>query len=67
MKDGIKTRSEVMFVFQLLVDCLKVLYYRDCRAHFKYQLADITPEGVTIHDDLDLKQETSWEVASFVR
>ncbi|KAK8405114.1 hypothetical protein O3P69_001594 [Scylla paramamosain] len=52
---------------KLLVDCLKVLYYRDCRAHFKYQLADITPEGVTIHDDLDLKQETSWEVASFVR
>lgn len=52
---------------QLLVDCLKVLYYRDCRAHFKYQLADITPEGVTIHDDLDLKQDTSWDVASFVR
>ncbi|XP_069945370.1 proteasome subunit beta type-4 [Cherax quadricarinatus] len=51
---------------KLLTECLKVLYYRDCRAHFKYQLADITPEGVTIHDDLNLKKETNWEVANYI-
>ncbi|XP_069157189.1 proteasome subunit beta type-4 [Procambarus clarkii] len=51
---------------KLLTECLKVLYYRDCRAHFKYQLADITPEGVVIHDDLNLKKDTNWEVANYI-
>ncbi|KAK4300151.1 hypothetical protein Pmani_027639 [Petrolisthes manimaculis] len=52
---------------KLLVDCLKVLYYRDCRAHFKYQVADVTAEGVKFENDLDLKPETSWSIANFVR
>ncbi|KAG7168222.1 Proteasome subunit beta type-4-like [Homarus americanus] len=52
---------------KLLKECLKVLYYRDCRAHFKYQLADITPEGVTIHDDINMKKETNWEVANYIK
>ncbi|XP_064087117.1 proteasome subunit beta type-4-like [Macrobrachium nipponense] len=48
-------------------ECLKVLYYRDCRAHYKYQLADVTPEGVTIFDDLDMKKETNWNIAHHIR
>jgi len=52
---------------KLLVECLKVLYYRDCRAHFKYQLADITTEGVKIEDDLNMKQETNWNIAHYIR
>ncbi|CAL4063670.1 unnamed protein product, partial [Meganyctiphanes norvegica] len=52
---------------KILVDCLKVLYYRDCRAHFKYQLADITKDGITITDDLNLKQDTNWELAHLIK
>ncbi|XP_076045219.1 proteasome subunit beta type-4 [Oratosquilla oratoria] len=51
---------------ELIEACLKILYYRDCRAHFKYQLADITSDGVTIEDDLDLKAKTSWDIAKYV-
>jgi len=47
----------------VLKECLKLLYYRDCRAFFKYQIADITADGVTIEDDLNLKQETNWDIA----
>lgn len=52
---------------KLLKECLTVLYYRDCRAHYKYQLADITPEGVTIHDNLNLKPETNWTIAHHIK
>jgi len=52
---------------KILTESLKVLYYRDCRAHFKYQLADVTPEGVKIEDDLNLKQDTNWNIAHYIR
>jgi len=52
---------------KILTECMKVLYYRDCRAHFKYQLADITKDGITITDDLNLKQDTNWELAHLIK
>merc|ERR1739838_316488 len=51
---------------KILIETLKVLYYRDCRAHFKYQLADITNDGITITDDLNLKKDTNWELAHLI-
>jgi 20S proteasome subunit beta 7 len=49
----------------LLEDCMRVLFYRDCRASNRIQIAKVTLEdGVMISDPYEL--ETSWESASFV-
>jgi len=49
----------------LLEDCMRVLFYRDCRASNRIQIAKVTREdGVMISDPYEL--ETSWESASFV-
>lgn len=58
--DGVFTKDEARKVVE---DGMRVLYYRDCRASNRYMVATITPEGVTIEDDLDLKADTNWEVA----
>jgi len=47
----------------LLEECLRVLFYRDCRALNKIRLAKATAEGSVISDPYTL--ETSWSAASF--
>ena len=48
----------------LLEDCLRVLFYRDCRALNRVQLAKATADGVLISPPYEL--ETNWDSASFV-
>ena len=49
----------------LLEDCMRVLFYRDCRASNRIQIAKVTQaDGVMISEPYEL--ETSWESASFV-
>jgi len=47
----------------LLEECLRVLFYRDCRALNKIRIAKATKEGTFISDPYTL--ETNWESASF--
>lgn len=47
----------------LLEDCMKVLFYRDCKAYNKIQIAKATAEGVAITDPIQL--ETNWDSAAF--
>jgi len=42
----------------LLEDCMKVLYYRDCRASSRIQLAKVSADGVLISEPYEL--ETDW-------
>lgn len=49
----------------LLEDCLRVLFYRDCRALNRVQIAKVTKEeGVVISEPYEI--ETSWDSAGFV-
>jgi 20S proteasome subunit beta 7 len=48
---------------QLLEDCLRILFYRDCRALNKIRIAKATEEGVSISDPYML--EGNWASASF--
>lgn len=47
----------------LLEDCLRVLYYRDCRASSRIQIAKATAEGVLISEPFELT--TDWETANY--
>jgi 20S proteasome subunit beta 7 len=47
----------------LLEDCLKVLYYRDCRASNRIQIAKATQEGTFVSDPYELV--TEWETATY--
>lgn len=48
----------------LLMDCLRVLYYRDTHALNKHQIAVITKDGVQIESGIVL--DTNWNMASMV-
>mmetsp|Transcript_65335 Transcript_65335/g.147400 ORF Transcript_65335/g.147400 Transcript_65335/m.147400 type:complete len:251 (+) Transcript_65335:87-839(+) len=48
---------------ELLEECLRILFYRDCRALNKIRIAKATAEGTLISDAYTL--ETSWASASF--
>lgn len=48
----------------LLEDCLRVLFYRDCRALDRIQISKATNEGTLISEPY--KIETDWSSASFV-
>ncbi len=48
----------------LLEDCLRVLWYRDCRALNKVQIAKITATGSAISEPYAV--ETKWDHAAFV-
>mmetsp|Transcript_21688 Transcript_21688/g.30210 ORF Transcript_21688/g.30210 Transcript_21688/m.30210 type:complete len:273 (+) Transcript_21688:24-842(+) len=48
----------------LLEDCMRVLFYRDCRALNRIQIAKVTPTETLISDPFEI--ETSWDSASFV-
>ncbi|CAM38741.1 putative 20s proteasome beta 7 subunit [Leishmania braziliensis MHOM/BR/75/M2904] len=49
------SRAEAM---QILTDCLRVLFYRECRAINKFQMADATGDGVHISEPFEV--ETNW-------
>lgn len=49
----------------MLEDCMRVLFYRDCRALNRIQIAKVTKEdGVLISEPYEI--ETDWKSASFV-
>ena len=47
----------------LLEDCLRVLYYRDCRATYRIQIAKATSEGTLISDPYEISHD--WETANY--
>jgi 20S proteasome subunit beta 7 len=51
----------------LLEDCMKVLYYRDCRASARIQLAKVTREGCIISDPYLLDDSQGWNAPSMQR
>lgn len=48
----------------LLEDCLRVLFYRDCRALNRVQIAKATSDGVLVSDPYEI--ETSWDSAGYI-
>merc|ERR1712216_626135 len=49
----------------LLEDCLRVMFYRDCRAYNRVQIAKVTRDGgVLVSDPYEI--DTKWDSASFV-
>ncbi|ESL08472.1 proteasome beta 7 subunit [Trypanosoma rangeli SC58] len=59
-KPGGLTREEAM---RVLTDCLRVLFYRECRAINKFQIADATDDTVTIGEPFEVS--TNWEYEGF--
>lgn len=51
----------------LLEDCMKVLFYRDCRASCKIQLAKYATESKEAIVSEPYQLETSWDAPSFVQ
>jgi len=51
----------------LLEDCMKVLFYRDCRASARIQLAKCTSEGCIVSEPYDLDHSNGWNAPSMVR
>jgi len=47
----------------LLEDCLKVMFYRDCRASNRIQIAKATIEGTLVSEPYELQAD--WETANF--
>ena len=54
------TKAEAMNV---LTDCMRVLFYRECRAVNRFQFAEATDGKVTISDPITL--DTEWEFSGF--
>jgi len=50
---------------KLLIDCMKILFYRDGRAINKFEIALITKDGVVIESDMNA--ETNWEIAHMIK
>jgi 20S proteasome subunit beta 7 len=48
----------------LLEDCMRVMFYRDCRASREIQLAQVTKEGALVSGAFKL--DTKWDYAMFV-
>eukprot|EP00538_Stauroneis_constricta_P005215 CAMPEP_0119551036 /NCGR_PEP_ID=MMETSP1352-20130426/4424_1 /TAXON_ID=265584 /ORGANISM="Stauroneis constricta, Strain CCMP1120" /LENGTH=249 /DNA_ID=CAMNT_0007597043 /DNA_START=154 /DNA_END=903 /DNA_ORIENTATION=- len=52
----------------LLEDCMKVLFFRDCRASARIQLAKVTEDGgVTISEPYELDHSNAWSAPSLQR
>jgi len=49
---------------QLLEDCMRILFYRDCRTINKFHLARITKDGPSISKPYSLS--TQWEFSRFI-
>jgi len=50
---------------KLLIECMKILYYRDARAINKFEIAVITNEGVVIESNM--VADTNWEIAHMIQ
>jgi len=50
---------------KLLIECMKILYYRDARAINKFEIAIINEEGVAI--DTNMTADTNWEIAHMIK
>jgi len=50
---------------KLIIDCLRVLYYRDARSINKFDITIITDEGVAT--ETNMTTETNWEIAHMVK
>jgi len=51
--------------FKVVENCMKVLFYRDCRTINSIQFATVTQKGVDIHAPVEL--QTYWEYDQFVK
>lgn len=51
----------------LLEDCMKVLFYRDCRASARIQLAKVTSDGCIISEPYELDHSNGWNAPSMIR
>ena len=47
---------------QLLEDCMRILFYRDCRGYNRIQIAKASAEGVLISPEYPL--DTDWSAAA---
>lgn len=47
----------------LVEDCLRVLFYRDCRASNRIQIAKATAEGVVVSEPYQISHD--WETATY--
>jgi 20S proteasome subunit beta 7 len=47
----------------LIEECLRVLFYRDCKASDRIQITKITKEGVTLEEPYQLTSE--WDLEGF--
>lgn len=59
-KPGGLSRDEAQAV---VMDCLRVLFYRECRTINKFQIADATAKGVTIGEPFMV--DTNWELEGY--
>lgn len=50
---------------QVVINCLRVLFYRDARSLNKYEVAVITKDGVVIEPVQSL--DTNWDIAPMVK
>jgi len=50
---------------KLLIECLKILYYRDARSINKFEIAVITEDGVTVESNMTA--DTNWDIAHYVK
>ncbi|XP_013778864.1 proteasome subunit beta type-4-like [Limulus polyphemus] len=60
-----KGKQTVEEARNLILSCLRILFYRDARSLDKYQIATVTKDGVTIEGPLVL--DTSWDIADVIR
>eukprot|EP00529_Nitzschia_sp_RCC80_P027675 CAMPEP_0113494672 /NCGR_PEP_ID=MMETSP0014_2-20120614/29223_1 /TAXON_ID=2857 /ORGANISM="Nitzschia sp." /LENGTH=249 /DNA_ID=CAMNT_0000388563 /DNA_START=104 /DNA_END=853 /DNA_ORIENTATION=+ /assembly_acc=CAM_ASM_000159 len=51
----------------ILEDCMKVLFYRDCRASSRIQLAKCTSDGCIVSEPYELDHSNGWNAPSMVR
>lgn len=49
----------------ILTDCLRVLYYRDCRTLNRVQMAKVSGDGIVVSEPFAIK--TKWDFESFVK
>jgi len=63
--EGRETTLEEEEAKQLIVDCMKVLFYRDARSLNKFQIGTITEKGITISDSMEAP--TDWSFADKIR
>ncbi|CUA75795.1 20S proteasome subunit beta 7 [Rhizoctonia solani] len=50
---------------ELLIECMKVLFYRDARSLNKFQIATITEQGINISESIEA--QTEWAFADKIR